>query len=105
MSTPKSIIDLIVPISLEHLADEDESIYPFTGLLNLGGCDIDTARELVSDVFKWLNTTIGLYPKWSISYPAPHWWGHNEEKDDGNIIMIFLFKTEGDAVAFKLRWI
>jgi len=104
MLVPKSVIDLVAPFSLEHLADEDEAIYPFTGSLNLGDQDVDAARKLVSDVFEWLDTTIGSHSKWSISYPAPHWWGYNEEKDDNNIIMIFLFKTEEDAVAFKLRW-
>ncbi len=101
MLTPKSLLYLIVPKSMDSsFVDIDQTVYPFLTPLDLGDYDLEGAQELVADICRWLDITIGPCPKWSISYSST-WWGN----DDGGIDMIFLFKTEEDAVAFKLRWL
>lgn len=101
MLIPKSLLYLIVPASRESsFVDVDQTVYPFLTPLNLGDYDLEGAQELVAEVCQWLDITIGPIPKWSISCPSI-WWGN----DAVEISMIFLFKAEGDAIAFKLRWL
>jgi len=100
MSMSESLLHLVVPpprqssfINVDHLS------YPFSSSLDIGHMDIDESRELVEEICKWLDTTIGPIPKWGISRPLT-WWGPVNQA----INMVFLFKMEKDAVAFKLRW-
>ena len=102
MSAPKSqsLMDLILPTSVEYSYTEaDETVYPFLTPFYLGDYDLEGARDIIAEICEWLNITIGPSPQWSISKSSP-WWGGN----DIDIGMILLFKTEEDAVAFKLRW-
>lgn len=97
MSAPKSLFDLILPTSMEYSHIKiDETVYPFSAPFYLDGYNLKGAQELVAQICEWLNITIGPCPRWSVSKS----WG----SDYDGIRMVFLFKTEGDAVAFKLRW-
>lgn len=101
MLAPRSLIDIIIPTSIESSSVDVEMSYPFLSPLDLGDLDLESAQTLVEEICEWLDTTIGLGPKWRISTNTPSWWGH----DDNGVSMIFLFKTKEDAVAFKLRWL
>ncbi len=100
-SKTQSLIDLIVPSPSKFFINVDETAYPFLSTFDIGDYDLEGARELVTEVCNWLNTTIGHSPKWKIASNSASWWDITTSDE---ICIVFLFKTEEDAVAFKLRW-
>ena len=101
-SKTNSVVSLIVPTSMKYLIDVDETVYPFSSSFDIGNYDLEAARRLVTEMCDWLNTTIGYSPKWRIASNSDSWWDITISDE---ICIIFLFKTEGDAIAFKLRWL
>lgn len=104
MSTSKtqSLINLIVPTSMKHLIDVDETVYPFLSSFDIGDYDLKKARKAITEICDWLNKTIGHSPRWTIASNSTCWWDITTSDE---ICIVFLFKTEEDAVAFKLRWL
>jgi len=98
MSTEKSLFNLILPLWIQSSLEVDKAVYPFLAPFDLGDYSIEEAQEVITEICEWLNLNIGPVPKWGIDRETPDWLSDNE------INMIFLFKTEKDAVAFKLRW-
>ena len=97
----QSLIDLIVPAPTKSFIDADETVYPFLSSFDVSDFGLERARELVTEICDWLNTTIGPSPKWKIASNSASWWDITASNE---ICIVFLFKTEEDAVAFKLRW-
>ena len=100
MLAEKSLFNLILPLWIQPSLKVDKTVYPFLAPFDLGDYGIEEAQEVITEICEWLNSTIGPVPKWGIDRETPDCF-----KDDNEINIIFLFKMEKDAVAFKLRWV